>query len=60
MFDNKKFILESLLSGYDNKSFTESQVVIYSMNYFNRGLFTQNDLDKVQLHLYPPIQDDEE
>lgn len=48
-----KFLTETLISGYQNGSFTAEQVVIFGMNYLNRGQIAQDDFDEIMLVLYP-------
>ena len=59
-FNYAEFITNNLLSGFDNGSFTEEQVNIFSINYLSKGQISQSDFDAIQEHLYPTIQDDEE
>ena len=49
-----KFLTETLISGYQNGSFTAEQVIIFGMNYLNRGQIEQTDFDDIMLVLYPP------
>lgn len=48
-----EFIRENLISGYQNNSFTLEQVNIFSLNYLEKGMITQNDFDSIQNVLYP-------
>lgn len=48
-----EFLRDNLISGYQNNSFTAEQVVIFSMNYLNKGQIKQADFDEVMLVLYP-------
>lgn len=52
-----EFIKTNLLAGYDNGSFTEEQVNIYSVNYLSKGQISQADFDEIQLHLNPVEND---
>ena len=47
MFNLHDFILNNLVSGYKNGSFTKEQVSIYSVNYMTKGLFTETDVEKL-------------
>lgn len=49
-----KFLTETLISGYQNGSFTAEQVIIFGMNYLNRGQIAQENFDEIMLVLYPP------
>lgn len=49
-----KFLTETLISGYQNGSFTAEQVIIFGMNYLNRGQIVQGDFDEIMLVLHPP------
>lgn len=46
-FDTNVFIKKTLISGLNNGSFTAEQVSIYSFNYLQRGLITQNTFDEI-------------
>lgn len=47
MFNLQDFILNNLVSGYKNGSFTKEQVSIYSVNYMTKGLFTETDVENL-------------
>ena len=47
MFNLHDFIFNNLVNGYKNGSFTKEQVSIYSVNYMMKGLFTENDIEKI-------------
>ena len=47
MFNLHDFIFNNLVNGYNNCSFTKEQVSIYSVNYMMKGLFTENDIEKI-------------
>lgn len=49
-----EFLRDNLIAGYQNNSFTVEQVVIFSMNYLNKGQIKQADFDDIMLVLYPP------
>lgn len=49
-----EFLRDNLISGYYNNSFTVEQVVIFSMNYLNKGQLKQEDFDQIMLVFYPP------
>lgn len=53
-----KFLTDTLISGYQNGSFTAEQVVIFGMNYLNRGQIAQEDFDEIMLVLYPPASEE--
>lgn len=56
-----EFLRDNLISGYQNNSFTPEQVVIFSMNYLNKGQIKQEDFDQIMLVLYPaPEQEPEQ
>lgn len=46
-FDTNSFIKNTLISGLNNGSFTADQVSIYSFNYLQRGLITQDTFDEI-------------
>lgn len=46
-FDTNTFIKKTLISGLNNSSFTAEQVSIYSFNYLQRGLITQDTFDEI-------------
>lgn len=46
-FDTNEFINKTLTSGLNNGSFTADQVSIYSFNYLQRGLITQDTFDEI-------------
>lgn len=48
-----EFLRDNLISGYENNSFTAEQVVIFSMNYLNKGQIKQDDVDQIMVVLYP-------
>ena len=52
-FSIADFIKNNLLAGYDNGSFTEEQVNIYSVNYLSKGQISQSDFEEIQLHFNP-------
>lgn len=55
-----EFLRDNLISGYQNNSFTAEQVVIFSMNYLNKGQIKQADFDEIMLVLYPPEPEPEQ
>jgi len=61
MIENvSEFLKVNLIKGYQNGSFNETQVNIFSFNYLSRGQLTQEDFDEIQDVLYPPEIEDEE
>ncbi len=54
-----KFLKDTLISGYGNGSFTAEQVIIFGMNYLNRGQIAQEDFDDTMLVLYPHEPEEE-
>jgi len=56
-FSIADFLKTNLIAGYDNGSFTEEQVNIYSVNYLSKGQISQADFDEIQLHLNPVEND---
>ena len=48
-----EFLRDNLISGYQNNSFTLEQVIIFAMNYLNRGQIKQEDFDHIMSVLYP-------
>ena len=48
-----EFLRDNLISGYQNNSFTLEQVIIFAMNYLNRGQIKQEDFDQIMSVLYP-------
>lgn len=46
-FDTNAFIKKTLISGLNNGSFTADQVSIYSFNYLQKGLITQDTFDEI-------------
>ncbi len=55
-----EFLRDNLISGYQNNSFTAEQVVIFSMNYLNKGQIKQADFDSIMAVLYPPEPEPEQ
>lgn len=55
-----EFLRDNLISGYKNNSFTVEQVVIFSMNYLNKGQIKQADFDEIMFVLYPPEPEPEQ
>jgi len=55
-FNLADFIKSNLKSGYDNGSFTQEQVNIYSINYLTKGQISQIDFDEIQLHMNPQVE----
>ena len=47
------FLKNNLISGFQNNSFTQEQVVIFAMNYLNKAQLTQDDLDEIMEVLFP-------
>lgn len=58
MFNLHDFIFDNLVNGYKNGSFTKEQVSIYSVNYMTKGLFTENDIEKINSVLSEEIADE--
>ena len=50
---NTAYIKQTLKDGYNNGSFTKEQIVIFSLNYLIKGIFTQSDFDDMDLFLNP-------
>lgn len=55
-----EFLRDNLISGYQNNSFTAEQVVIFGMNYRNKGQIKQEDFDQIMAVLYPPEPEPEQ
>lgn len=47
MFNMEDFIEENLTEGYLTRSFTETQINIFALNYLNRGQIEQEVFDKI-------------
>lgn len=47
IFNLEGFIKDNLMSGFDNGSFTEQQVNIFSFNYFMKGHISQETFDEL-------------
>lgn len=45
MFNFNEFIIENLINGYKEGSFTETQINIFAMNYHMRGQITRDEFD---------------
>lgn len=45
MFKFNEFIIENLINGYKEGSFTETQINIFAMNYHMRGQITRDEFD---------------
>ena len=58
-FSIADFLKNNLKSGYDNSSFTEEQVNIYSVNYLSKGQISQSDFEEIQEHLYPTVEEED-
>lgn len=46
-FDSNTFLKKTLISGLNNGSFRPDQVSIFSFNYLQRGLMTQDTFDEI-------------
>ena len=51
------FLKNNLISGFQNNSFTQEQVVIFAMNYLNKAQLTQDDVDEIMEVLFPNEED---
>ncbi|MEK2534364.1 hypothetical protein WN873_02075 [Tetragenococcus halophilus] len=65
MFNMEEFIEENLTEGYLTRSFTETQINIFALNYLNRGQIEQEVFDKIikfveENEPYPEEEEDEE
>ena len=61
----QEFIEENLTEGYLTRSFTETQINIFALNYLNRGQIEQEVFDKIikfveENEPYPEEEEDEE
>ena len=45
MFNFNEFIIENLINGYKEGSFSETQINIFAMNYLGRGQITRDEFD---------------
>lgn len=45
MFKFNEFIIENLINGYKEGSFSETQINIFAMNYHMRGQITRDEFD---------------
>lgn len=65
MFNMSNFIEENLTEGYLTRSFTETQINIFALNYLNRGQIEREVFDKIIKFVednepYPEEEEDEE
>lgn len=61
MFNMREFLVENLVEGFANESFTEQQINIFSANYLSKGMIIQKDFDyimhQIELIKNPPVED---
>ena len=51
MFDLNKFIMDNLINGFGNYSFTKEQVSIFAVNYMAKGLLDEDDIIEINIKI---------